>query len=242
MQSKLESLQIIYGRSLSSIVLALLTIFMSLTVYSHGLEGADAAFVQAIDGPAIGPFIYLGAKHMVTGYDHLLFLFGVIFFLYNPRHIFKYVTLFAIGHSLTLLFGVLADLRVNAYLIDAIIGFSIAYKAFENINGFKNVFSFNPRTDLAVFIFGLFHGLGLATKLQEFNLSETGIISNIISFNIGVELGQLFALSVVLIGIISWRGTDNFSRNAFAANVVIMTAGFLLTGYQLSQYYWAGTI
>lgn len=242
MRSKLTSFQTIYSRIFFSATVALTTTFMSLAVYAHGLEGADAAFVQAIDGPAIGPFIYLGAKHMVTGYDHLLFLFGVIFFLYKPRHIFKYVSLFAIGHSLTLLLGVLADLKVNAYLIDAIIGFSIAYKAFENMNGFRSVFSFTPRTDFAVFVFGLFHGLGLATKLQEFNLSETGIIANIISFNIGVELGQLFALSVVLIGIIIWRSTDNFSRNAFAANVVIMTAGFLLAGYQLSQYYWAGTI
>lgn len=242
MRSKLQSLQIICSRPISSFVLALLTTFISLAVYAHGLEGADAAFVQAIDGPAVGPFIYLGAKHMVTGYDHLLFLFGVIFFLYKPRHIFKYVSLFAIGHSLTLLFGVLADLTVNANLIDAIIGFSIAYKAFENIDGFKSVFSFNPRADVAVFVFGLFHGLGLATKLQEFNLSENGIITNILSFNIGVELGQLFALSVVLIGIIIWRSTDNFSRNAFATNVVIMTAGFLLAGYQLSHYYWTGAI
>ncbi len=87
--------------------------FFSLTAFGHTIEGGDASFVEAIDGPAIGPFIYLGAKHMVTGYDHLLFLLGVIFFLYRPKHVVQYVTLFAIGHSITLLLGVLANLQVN---------------------------------------------------------------------------------------------------------------------------------
>jgi len=242
MQSNLICFQTNCNKVLCSTALAVISTFASLAAFAHGLEGADALFVQAIEGPAIGPFIYLGAKHMVSGYDHLLFLFGVIFFLYEPKHIFKYVSLFALGHSITLLLGVLADLNVNAYLIDAIIGLSITYKAFENINGFPSVFSIRPRTDLAVFIFGLFHGLGLATKLQEFNLSEIGIITNIVSFNVGVELGQIFALSLVLIGVTIWRSTDNFPRRAFAANIVLMMAGFLLAGYQLSYFLWGGTI
>lgn len=205
--------------------------------FGHTIEGSDASFVEAIDGPAIFPFMYLGAKHMVTGYDHLLFLVGVIFFLYRPKHVVQYVTLFAIGHSITLLLGVLADLQVNAYIIDAIIGLSIVYKAFENMDGFKRVFGFEPNTKIAVFVFGLFHGLGLATKLQEFDLSDNGLVTNIVSFNIGVELGQILALSAVFILLSVWRTSTSYLRHAFVTNTALMTGGFLLAGYQISAYF-----
>ncbi len=208
----------------------------SLAAFGHTIEGGDASFVEAIDGPAIGPFIYLGAKHMVTGYDHLLFLLGVIFFLYRPKHVVQYVTLFAIGHSITLLLGVLANLQVNAYFIDTIIGLSVAYKAFENIGGFNRVFGFEPNTKIAVFVFGLFHGLGLATKLQEFDLSENGLVTNIISFNIGVEIGQILALSAVFLILSVWRTSSSYLRHSFITNTVLMTGGFLLAGFQISTY------
>ena len=208
----------------------------SLAAFGHTIEGGDASFVEAIDGPAIGPFIYLGAKHMVTGYDHLLFLLGVIFFLYRPKHVVQYVTLFAIGHSITLLLGVLANLQVNAYFIDTIIGLSVAYKAFENIGGFNRVFGFEPNTKIAVFVFGLFHGLGLATKLQEFDLSENGLVTNIISFNIGVEIGQILALSAVFLILSVWRTSSSYLRLSFITNTVLMTGGFLLAGFQISTY------
>lgn len=216
--------------------LLILAALLPAAVFGHTIEGSDANFVQAIDGPAIGPFIYLGAKHMVTGYDHLLFLVGVIFFLYRPKHVVEYVTLFAVGHSITLLLGVLADIRVNAFLIDAIIGLSIVYKAFENIDGFKRVFGVEPNTRAAVFIFGLFHGLGLATKLQEFTLSSNGLVTNIISFNVGVEIGQILALSAVFIALSIWRSNQSYLRHAFATNTLLMTGGFLLAGYQISAY------
>jgi hypothetical protein len=219
----------------SKLFLLLLALF-SMQTFGHSIEGGDANFVEAIDGPAIGPFIYLGAKHMVTGYDHLLFLLGVIFFLYRPKHVVQYVTLFAIGHSITLLLGVLANLQVNAYFIDAIIGLSIVYKAFENIDGFKRVFGFEPNTKIAVFVFGLFHGLGLATKLQEFNLSENGLIINIISFNVGVEIGQILALSAVFLILSVWRTRSSFLRHSFITNTALMTGGFLLAGYQFSAF------
>lgn len=208
----------------------------SLAAFGHTIEGGDASFVEAIDGPAIGPFIYLGAKHMVTGYDHLLFLLGVIFFLYRPKHVVQYVTLFAIGHSITLLLGVLANLQVNAYFIDTIIGLSVAYKAFENIGGFNRVFGFELNTKIAVFVFGLFHGLGLATKLQEFDLSENGLVTNIISFNIGVEIGQILALSAVFLILSVWRTSSSYLRLSFITNTVLMTGGFLLAGFQISTY------
>ncbi|MEX2130342.1 MAG: HupE/UreJ family protein [Pseudohongiellaceae bacterium] len=206
------------------------------TALAHTIAGNDASFVQGIDGPAILPFIYLGAKHMVTGYDHLLFLIGVIFFLYRVRQVVQYVTLFALGHSITLLIGVLANLQVNAYIIDAVIGLSIVYKAFENIGGFK-LLPFQPDTRIAVFVFGLFHGLGLATKLQEFELSGNGLVTNIISFNIGVEIGQVLALSVILILLSVWRTSTSYIRHAFTTNAALMCGGFLLAGYQLAGYF-----
>lgn len=223
--------------SLLGSLCALLLALFSLSAFGHTIEGSNASFIKAIDGPAIFPFMYLGAKHMVTGYDHLLFLLGVIFFLYRPKHVVQYVTLFAIGHSITLLIGVLANLQVNAYIIDAIIGLSIVYKAFENIDGFERLFGVNPNTGVAVFVFGLFHGLGLATKLQEFELSANGLVTNIVSFNIGVEIGQILALSAVFIVLSIWRSNASFLKHAFVTNTALMTGGFMLAGFQLSAFF-----
>jgi hypothetical protein len=205
-------------------------------VEAHGVSSKDALFLLSLNGPAIIPLMYLGAKHMVTGYDHLLFLFGVIFFLYRPRDVIAYVSLFTVGHSITLLAGVLGGVSVNAYAIDTIIGLSVAYKAFENIGGFERVFGIRPHTRLAVLVFGLFHGLGLATRLQEFALSPQGLVTNILSFNAGVELGQICALTAALLGLAWWRTRPAFYHYAFATNVAIMTGGFVLAGYQAVGY------
>ena len=217
--------------------LTLLAMLSPELAFGHGVSARDAGFVQSIDGVAIGPFLYLGAKHMVTGYDHLLFLVGVIFFLYRLKDVIQYVSLFTIGHSLTLLGGVLGNIQANAYIIDAIIGLSVVYKAFENMGGFERVLGFRPNTQAAVAIFGLFHGFGLATKLQEFALPQNGLVTNIVSFNIGVEIGQLLALTAVLIGITYWRSRRGFLAHAFAANTALMAGGFLLMGYQVTGYF-----
>ena len=203
--------------------------------FAHGVSDRDAAFVQSITGAAPGPFLYLGAKHMVTGYDHLLFLVGVIFFLYRLTDVVKYVTLFTVGHSVTLLAGVLGNVRADAYIVDAIIGLSVVYKAFENMGGFDRI-GVRPNTGAAVMIFGLFHGFGLATKLQELALPQNGLVANIVSFNIGVEIGQVLALTAVLIAISYWRTRPGFLRHSFAANSVLMSGGFMLMGYQLVGY------
>jgi hypothetical protein len=209
------------------------------SLFAHGVAGEDAGFLQRNTGLALPVFAYLGAKHMITGYDHLLYLVGVIFFLYKPKDIAIYVTLFALGHSLTLLGGVLGDIHVNVYLVDALIGLSIVYKAFENLDGFRIAFGFQLNPKAAVFAFGLAHGFGLATKLQEFALSREGLVANIVSFNVGVEIGQLMALAVLLILITAWRSTGSFSRHAYAFNVLLMFAGFLLASYQMAGYFYA---
>jgi hypothetical protein len=224
----------------SGIVAFIFALLFAGDTSAHGITGKDAIFLQNVDGAAIGAFIYLGAKHMVTGYDHLLFLVGVIFFLYRLKDVVQYVTLFTIGHSITLLVGLLGGVHANPYLIDAIIGFSVVYKAFDNMDGFKRFFGFQPNTKIAVLIFGFFHGFGLATKLQDFALGEDGLVANILSFNVGVEIGQVLALTAVLIALSFWRSQESYLRNAFTTNTVLMGCGFLLVGYQLSGYFILG--
>jgi HupE / UreJ protein len=204
-------------------------------VWAHTVAEGDQAFVQASAGAQIGPFIYLGAKHMVTGYDHLLFLAGVIFFLYRLGEVALYVTLFAVGHSVTLLYGVLGGVQLDAHLIDAVIGLSVVYKALDNLEAFE-LLGWQPDARAAVLIFGFFHGFGLATKLQELQLAREGLVTNMVAFNVGVELGQLLALGAILIVMNYWRSTASFLRLAYRSNVLLLTAGLLLTGYQLAGH------
>lgn len=228
-------------RKLRTACLCLITglALIPLAAVAHNISSANAEFVEGLDGAAVIPFMYLGAKHMVTGYDHLLYLLGVVFFLHHLKDVIVYVTLFTLGHSLTLMFGVLLELNVNAYLIDTLIGLSVAYKAFENIGGFKQVFNvqFEPRW--AVFIFGLCHGLGLATKVQELSLAAESLVINMLSFNVGVEIGQALALLCIVVVLVQWRQQDGFHRHAFASNTLLMSAGFVLAGYQFAAYLWA---
>ena len=220
-----------------------LVLFLALAAqecFAHGVSEDDKAFIVQSSGMQLLPFIYLGAKHMVTGYDHLLFLFGVIFFLYRMRDVGGYVTLFAVGHSVTLIYGVLSGTNVNPYIIDAIIGLSVVYKAIDNLGGFKRILGFQPNTKAVVLVFGFFHGFGLATKLQQFTLSPDGLIPNILAFNVGVEIGQMLALATILIFMGFWRRIDSFKHQAFAANVALMVAGFVLIGYQITGYFIKG--
>ncbi|MCB1906313.1 MAG: HupE/UreJ family protein [Rhodocyclaceae bacterium] len=218
------------------VVLAALLLVAAVTVLAHGVAEGDARFIEQSSGTQLLPFVYLGAKHMATGYDHLLFLVGVIFFLYRLKDVAIYVTLFAVGHSSTLLYGVLSGTHVNPYIVDAIIGLSVVYKALDNLGAYKVWFGFQPDTRAAVLIFGLFHGFGLATKLQDFELPADGLVANILAFNVGVEIGQILALSAILILMDFWRLHHAFARQAFASNVLLMAAGFTLVGYQFTGY------
>ena len=221
----------------------------------HAISEGNAAFVEGVSGVAVGVFGYLGAKHMFTGVDHVLYLVGVVFYLRRLRDVLAYVTLFTLGHSVTLLAGVLAGWRMDAHLVDAVIGLSVVYKAFENIGGFERSpapvaaggvgaigarRSFAPDPRLAVFVFGLCHGMGLATRVQELQLSAEGLLVNLVSFNVGVEVGQLAALGVVL-GVLSWwRRMASFERSALGLNLLLMVAGFLLMQVQLVAYVLGG--
>jgi len=225
-------------RFLPVMLLAILGILLLVqTALAHNVTEGDKGYIQEISGVNLMPFMYLGAKHMVTGYDHLLFILGVIFFLYRMKHITIYVSLFAIGHSTTMLAGVYFGWNVNAYLIDAIIGLSVVYKALDNLGAYQRWFGFQPDTKLATLIFGFFHGLGLATKLIDYDIAPNGLIPNLLAFNVGVEIGQLIALSMILIAMGYWRRTAGFWRHAYTTNVVMMSAGFVLAGYQLTGFF-----
>jgi hypothetical protein len=209
---------------------------LPMVALAHGVAAGDKGFIQNGFGIRLIPFAYLGAKHMVTGYDHLLFLVAVIFFLYRLKDIAVYVTLFAVGHSVTLLVGVLAGARVNPFVIDAIIGFSVVYKALDNLGVFERWPGRRPDPRIATLVFGLCHGLGLATKILDFRIKPAGLVENLVAFNVGVELGQLFALSIILIAMSFWRKSSRFTGQAVAANVLIMIAGVGLIAYQINEF------
>lgn len=203
---------------------------------AHDVAEGDKAFVQSIEGPAVFPFLYLGAKHMVTGYDHIAFLVGVVFFLHRLRDVVLYVSLFTLGHSLTLMGGVLLGIGANAYVIDAIIGLSVVYKGVENIGGFKRI-GLDIDTRAAVLVFGLFHGMGLATKVMDLEMSRDGLVANLVAFNVGVELGQVLVLAFVVSLFTVWRKAPSFSRTAFAANMALILVGLALTAIQVEGYF-----
>ena len=223
-------------RKLSVFFVLIVCLFGSSLGFAHGVDASTERFLLANQGVAIGPFLYIGAKHMVTGYDHLLFLLGVIFFLFRKRDVLLYVSLFTLGHSLTLLFGVFNDIALNPYLIDAVIALSIVYKGFDNLSGFKVFFGVQPNTRVAVVVFGLFHGFGLATKLQDFALPKAELWKNLLAFNVGVELGQFIALAFILIGLSFWRRYPSYYSFSAVTNTALMSAGLVLFGYQMLGY------
>jgi hypothetical protein len=224
----------IFGVLLPALILALA---FSTPAFAHAVAEGDKGYIQEISGVHFIPFMYLGAKHMITGYDHLLFLAGVIFFLYRLKDIGIYVTLFAIGHSTTMILGVYYNITMSSFIIDAIIGLSVVYKALDNMGAFQRWLGFQPNTKVATLVFGLFHGFGLATKVQEYQIAPDGLLTNLMAFNVGVEIGQLLALTMILIAMSFWRRSDSFWKHAYTANVWMMTAGFVLTGMHLVGYF-----
>jgi hypothetical protein len=234
----LRGLHALARRRATALFLAVLALYASgvAQALAHNVTPGDAGYIQEIWGVHIIPFIYLGAKHMVTGYDHILFLLGVVFFLYRMKDVAIYVSLFAIGHSVTMLLGVWYGWGINAYVIDAIIGLSVVYKALDNLGAYERWFGVQPDTKAATLIFGLFHGTGLATKILEYQIAEDGLLANLIAFNVGVEIGQLLALAVILIVMGYWRRSPNFLRQATVANIIMIVLGVILTGQQIAGF------
>lgn len=209
-------------------------LLVSSAASAHGVPQED---IQALLVGGNWAFVMSGAKHMITGYDHLLFLFGVMFFLTKPLDIVKFITAFTLGHSITLLSGTLMGVTVNPFIIDAFIAVTVMYKGLENINGFERHFHFKPPSLLTmVFIFGLVHGLGLATRLSVLPLGDEGLVLKILSFNLGVEFGQIAGLLVMLIILAAWRQSESFSRFSDVANKALIFAGFMLLLFQLHGY------
>lgn len=222
-------------RSIPWLVLGGLLLLQAAGTAAHDISDANRAYVETLDGPAPIPFLYLGAKHMVTGIDHILFLLGVVFFLRRLKDVVLYVSMFTLGHSATLLGGVLLGTGLNSSLVDAVIGLSVVYKALENLGGLKKI-GLAINTKLAVLVFGLFHGMGLATKLMSLQVSPNGLLTNLISFNVGVELGQVIVLAAVVSLLNLWRDRASFARGATLANLLILAAGIALTLYHLTGY------
>lgn len=219
---------------MSKFLIGLAGLLLASGVLAHGMSLSDkqrfldAGFVE---------YVELGASHMLTGYDHLLFLFGVIFFLTRFRDILKFITAFTLGHSVTLIFATLYGIQANYYLVDAVIALTVCYKAFENLDGFKRYLnSRSPNLTWMVFGFGLIHGFGLSTRLQQLPLGDEGIVTKILAFNVGVEIGQVIALTVLLLLLSGWRRTESFARFSRVSNVGLMLAGGLLLLMQLHGY------
>jgi hypothetical protein len=238
MPSTSSGLQALATSRATALILTVLALYASSVAQAlaHNVTPGDAGYIQEIWGVHIIPFIYLGAKHMVTGYDHILFLLGVVFFLYKMKDVAIYVSIFAVGHSVTMLLGVWYGWGINAYIIDAIIGLSVVYKALDNLGAYQKWFGVQPNTKAATLIFGLLHGTGLASKILDYDIPQDGLLPNLLAFNVGVEVGQLLALAVILIVMGYWRRSPNFMRQATVANLIMIGLGVWLTGIQVAGY------
>ncbi len=208
--------------------------FFASSAFAHGMSDADKA--KILDA-GYWEYIELGTTHMLTGYDHLLFLLGVVFFLTKFKDIVKFITAFTIGHSITLIFATLYAIKANYFLIDAVIALTVCYKGFENLGGFKKYFQGkSPNLLMMVFAFGLIHGFGLSTRLQQLPLGDDGLVLRILSFNVGVEFGQIIALSIMLVILSGWRKTISFQHFSKASNAGLIIVGALLFVMQLHDY------
>jgi hypothetical protein len=219
------------------LLMSALMLICSPNLWAHGISVADK---QAMLDGGYFKYMWLGTTHMLTGYDHLLFIFGVIFFLSTFKDIVRFISVFTFGHCITLIFATFYKITANYFLIDAVIALSVMYKGFENIDGFKKYFSWEPPSLLKmVFAFGLIHGFGLSTRLQQLPLGDDkqSMLFRILSFNVGVETGQIIALTAMLILLRGWRKTSSFQKFAHAANIALIAGGLFLFNMQFHGYW-----
>ncbi len=224
--------------SFKKLPVTLLFLFTPFLLAAHGVSSADQ---EILNNGGLLSYIYVGAKHMVTGYDHLLFLVGVIFYLSGFKDIVRFITVFTIGHSITLIGATYLGIKADEHLIDAVIALSVLYKGFENLGGFEKYLKFkSPNLLLMVFIFGLIHGFGLSTRLQSFDVGSSQFLAKIVSFNVGVELGQICALIPIVFIISQWKNKKSFDSFYKATNLYLIIAGIGLFLYQMYGYYYGG--
>ncbi len=215
------------------ILISLSLFLLPAFAFAHGMSEAEK---QSILQGGNLQYLKIGATHMLTGYDHLLFVFGIVFFLTTFIDVIKYITAFTIGHSITLITATLMGVTVNYFLIDAVIALSVCYIGYENLGGFKKIFEKAPSMIWVVFIFGLIHGLGLSTRLQQLPLGEEGIVWRILSFNLGIELGQIAALFVMVAFLFKGRRTPSFQKISNVSNNALIYAGAFLFLFQMHGY------
>lgn len=216
-------------------LVAVALLAMPVVALAHDVSHSDRAFVQTVTGPAFAPFFYLGAKHMVTGYDHVLFLIGVVLLLRNVREVAIFVSMFTIGHSATLLLGVLGGFGANAHVIDAIIGLSVVYKGIDNLDGLARI-GLRPDPRVAILVFGLFHGLGLATKLNDLAMPANGLVTNLIAFNIGIEAGQVLVLAPIVALLGACRDARGFAVAARITSGALVACGLAIVIQQSMEF------
>jgi hypothetical protein len=215
-------------------ILAALAVLITSQAFGHGMSEAEK---QLITEGGNSRYLWIGATHMLSGYDHLLFIFGIIFFLTRFRDIVKFITAFTLGHSATLIIATFNGIQVNYFLIDAVIALSVCYIAFANLDGFRKYLDVKPPHLLAMITgLGLIHGLGLSTRLQQLPLSEDQLLMNIISFNVGIEVGQIMALTVMLLLLASWRKAASFQPFSLMSNYGLIFAGLVLFMMQMHGY------
>ena len=222
-------------KATTTLPVIILLLLYPLLLAAHGVSSADQ---ETLTNGGLMAYILVGAKHMVTGYDHLLFLAGVIFYLNGFRDIVRFITVFTIGHSITLISATYLGIKADEHLIDAVIALSVLYKGFENLGGFEKIFKVkSPNLLLMVFIFGLIHGFGLSTRLQSFQLGAEQFLAKIICFNVGVELGQIAALIPIVFIITRWQSHRSYQAFYKAANTYLIIAGVFLFIYQMYGYF-----
>lgn len=221
-------------KSRFNFITALLFFLVPVGLMAHGVSSADQA---TLDNGGLLSYIYVGAKHMVTGYDHLLFLAGVIFYLTGFKDVVRFITVFTLGHSITLIGATYLGIKADEHLIDAVIALSVLYKGFENLGGFEKKLKIkSPNLLFMVFLFGLIHGFGLSTRLQSFEVGKEAFLAKIVCFNIGVELGQVLALIPIVFLITQWQGKRSYDSFYKAANFYLIIAGVALFVYQIYGY------
>lgn len=215
-------------------MLIALALSYSVTLAAHGVSASDQEILR--QGGLLA-YVRVGATHMLTGYDHLLFLTGVIFYLRSIGDVVRFITAFTIGHSITLTGATYLGITADEHLVDAVIALSVLYKGFENLGGFEHYLGRKgPNLLLMVFVFGLIHGFGLSTRLQSFDMGEGQFLAKILCFNVGVELGQVLALIPIVFVIARWRKRADFPAFFKAVNVFLVLAGIALFAYQLYEY------